>query len=239
MNVYVIYGSPLSGKTTYVKKHKGDNDLVYDFDKIMSALSFEPSHKHNSNLIDYVLEIRDLIIAKLKSEKNIDNVWIITTEVKWDLKKNLVGLNPLYKEIKISNYEAKKRLKENPGNRDTDLWNRLIDKYFTSKRGHSDFHNTVEWKRKRKVILKRDSYMCKECARYGKVVEANTVHHILPIEERPDLRLNNNNLVSLCEEHHEKMHNKFNGTLSKLGATWRDRTLRAFPELKTTDKQRN
>ncbi len=69
MKTYVIHGSPLSGKSTYVQNHKGDNDIIYDFDLIMAAISGLPTHQDNKNLIPYVIDTRDLIITRLKSEK--------------------------------------------------------------------------------------------------------------------------------------------------------------------------
>lgn len=233
MKVYVVHGSPLSGKSTYVEKHKGDNDLVYDFDLIMSAISGLPIHQDNKNLIDYVLTIRDAIISKLKSEKNIDTAWIITTKVTEELKQSLIGLNPIYKEMKIDIKTAKQRLKENPDNRDIKEYTEVIDRYFIGTSDNTKFYNSKEWKRKREVILKRDIYQCRECKRYGKTIEANTVHHILPIEDRYDLRLDNRNLISLCEECHERMHDKFDNKLSKLGEEWRERIIRKYPELRS------
>lgn len=231
LNVYVIHGSPLAGKSTYVESHKGPNDLIYDFDLIMAAISGLPSHQENKTLISYVVDIRDLLIAKIKSETRIDNVWIITTKVTDDLQRNLHGLNPIYKEMKIDKTTALQRLKDNPGTRDIEVYKEVIEKYFRSNKDYINFHNTRDWKRKRVVILKRDGYQCRECKRYGKVTEANTVHHVLPIEERYDLRLNNNNLISLCEGCHESLHDKFSDRLSKLGSEWKERVLRLHPDL--------
>lgn len=231
MKTYVIHGSPLSGKSTYVEKHKGSNDIIYDFDLIMAAISGLPIHQDNKNLIPYVIDIRDLIITRLKSEKNIDNVWIITTRVTEELKKSLIGLNPEYIEIKINKNTAIKRLKENPDGRNIKEYIKVIDRYFATTEDYSWLYNTSEWKRKRVVILKRDNYKCRECKRYGKVVQADTVHHVIPLQERPDLRLDSRNLISLCEHCHERMHNKFDNTLSKLGEEWRERIERKYPEL--------
>lgn len=233
MKVYIIHGPPLSGKSTYVKNNIGPNDLVYDFDILMSSISGKDIHIHNENLLGYVLDIRDLILSKLKSEENIENVYIITTRITNDLKKKLVGLNPVYIKIDADKPTVLKRLKNNPGNRDIDEWSQAIDKYFMSTKDYSDFHNKKAWRDKRIVILKRDGYQCRECKRYGKIIEADTVHHILPIEERYDLRLNNKNLLSLCESCHEKMHDKFNNKLSKLGLEWRNRTIGKHPELRS------
>ena len=42
--VYLIYGSPCSGKTTYVKEHFKTGDIVCDVDKLYSALCFNEEH---------------------------------------------------------------------------------------------------------------------------------------------------------------------------------------------------
>ena len=43
--VYLIYGSPCSGKTAYVKEHKKDGDIVCDVDRLYSAISFNEEHQ--------------------------------------------------------------------------------------------------------------------------------------------------------------------------------------------------
>lgn len=67
-------------------------------------------------------------------------------------------------------------------------------------------YKSERWKRKRKRILKRDNYICQWCKRYGKTVEASTVHHIKRADEYPELAFINNNLVSLCTGCHNKAH---------------------------------
>ena len=79
------------------------------------------------------------------------------------------------------------------------------------------------WKRKRKVILKRDDYLCRECKRYGRTTPATTVHHIYPAEQYPEWRLMSWNLISLCHECHNKMHDRNTGELSELGRRWVER----------------
>ncbi len=231
MKVKVVYGSPLSGKSTYVQKNKSNNDIIFDYDLIMAALTGLQVHEHNNNVKKYVIDIRDMIIARLKSEEDIDAAWLIVTRPTNKLKKSLVGLDVEYIEIKTDIYTAKQRLHNNPSGRDIEEWEKAIDRYFTAEADYSYFYKTKEWERKRIVILKKDRYLCKECYRYGKVVEANTVHHVIPLQVRPDLKLNNKNLISLCEGCHEKMHNKFSFELSKLGEEWKERITRKYPEL--------
>ena len=74
------------------------------------------------------------------------------------------------------------------------------------------FYHTKAWKRARAEALRRDRGMCSDCmdrirAGYGiKPRRAVVVHHIQPIEERPDLALTLSNLRSLCEICHNRAH---------------------------------
>lgn len=74
------------------------------------------------------------------------------------------------------------------------------------------FYHRVAWKRVRLAALQRDRWMCRDCmarfeAGYGfKPNRATMVHHVIPLEERPDLGLDLDNLVSLCDECHNRRH---------------------------------
>lgn len=74
------------------------------------------------------------------------------------------------------------------------------------------FYHSVAWKRVRALAMQRDHGMCQDCmdrlrAGYGiKPNRAQMVHHIIPLEERPDLALDLNNLRSLCNECHNRQH---------------------------------
>ncbi|KRK40905.1 HNH endonuclease [Loigolactobacillus bifermentans] len=79
MQINIIAGYPGSGKSTYVRDHVGQHDLVYDYDALMAALTGLPLHVHNIDAHDYVSLIYELIMRKLKAEQTFDNVWIIMT----------------------------------------------------------------------------------------------------------------------------------------------------------------
>ena len=74
------------------------------------------------------------------------------------------------------------------------------------------FYHTAAWKRVRALALQRDGGMCQECmdrmrAGYGfHPRRAEMVHHIIPVEERPDLALDLSNLRSLCNVCHAREH---------------------------------
>ena len=84
----------------------------------------------------------------------------------------------------------------------------------------ASFYKSQKWKHKRDRVLRRDEYLCRECKRYGKSTAATTVHHCNPLEQYPELALVNNNLISLCGECHDKMHDRTTGTLTDNGAEW-------------------
>ena len=74
------------------------------------------------------------------------------------------------------------------------------------------FYKTLAWRRLRLVALERDHYICQDCLaqkRLGARIRARravVVHHILPRETHPELALELNNLVSLCDACHNKRH---------------------------------
>ena len=71
------------------------------------------------------------------------------------------------------------------------------------------FYESKKWKRKRQAILRRDKYQCQVSKRYGKNATADTVHHIYPLEDYPELALQSWNLVSVSHTKHNAMHDRY------------------------------
>lgn len=88
-----------------------------------------------------------------------------------------------------------------------------------------DYHSQ-RWKRIRKAVLRRDGYMCQVSIRYGRHVPANTVHHIFPAAEFPEYQWEPWNLISLSDEMHRSMHDKFTNELTAEGRRLLERTAR-------------
>ncbi len=70
------------------------------------------------------------------------------------------------------------------------------------------------WEDKRLNILKRDHYQCQRClGKFGNVdrirlKKANTVHHIIELKDAPELMLEDDNLISLCSNCHNIVHDR-------------------------------
>lgn len=82
----------------------------------------------------------------------------------------------------------------------------------------------TRWEKLRARALRRDGFMCHECARYGRRVPAERVHHAWPVEDWPEYEWQLWNLVSLCMGCHNAMHDRGTRQLTALGEAWRRRT---------------
>ena len=68
--------------------------------------------------------------------------------------------------------------------------------------------------------------MCQESKRYGRMVEASTVHHIFPASRFPEYRWSEWNLISLSTAAHNKMHVRDTDELTEEGMRLMRRTAR-------------
>lgn len=88
------------------------------------------------------------------------------------------------------------------------------------------FYKTARWERLRAAVLRRDGYMCQVSKRYGRHMQADTVHHIYPREEYPEYQWEPWNLISVTWAVHETLHDRATGTLSEKGVELLRRTAR-------------
>ena len=79
------------------------------------------------------------------------------------------------------------------------------------------FYKSARWQRLRAMVLRRDGYQCQVSKRYGKRVEATTVHHVFPREEFPEYQWEPWNLISLAGDVHDEMHDRQSGALTEKG----------------------
>ena len=76
------------------------------------------------------------------------------------------------------------------------------------------FRRTNAWTAKSLMVRDRDRFMCLCCAAQldgtVRVVETEglSVHHIVPLEEDFELRLDETNLITVCSVHHEMCEKK-------------------------------
>ena len=67
-------------------------------------------------------------------------------------------------------------------------------------------YKSRRWKHKRGRILKRDGYICQISKRYGRLVEATTVHHVFPVSKYPEYQWCDWNLIAVSAAAHNSLH---------------------------------
>ena len=77
---YIVYGSPGSGKTAYVREHREIGDLVVDLDLIKQSISMTDRTTETDNLLDISIGIRDYIYKRIEDNNiNTKAIWIIAS----------------------------------------------------------------------------------------------------------------------------------------------------------------
>lgn len=64
--VFLVYGSPLSGKSTYVKEAMNEGDLVIDIDNIWECVSGQSRYVKPARLKAIVFSVRDNLIEAVR-----------------------------------------------------------------------------------------------------------------------------------------------------------------------------
>lgn len=65
--VYIVYGAPCSGKTTFVKEHANNDDLILDLDRIWEAVCLSDREHKPGRLKANVFGIRDCLIDQIRT----------------------------------------------------------------------------------------------------------------------------------------------------------------------------
>lgn len=128
MKVKIITGAPCSGKTTYVLNHAGRNDIIYDYDRLMNALTINQMHDNNPLLLDYILDIQRSILMRLQDEQMIDTAWIVSLQYPSVLDE-FVFYDVEHIHIDTSIDECMRRLESNAEGRDIEQYKNLIKNY--------------------------------------------------------------------------------------------------------------
>ena len=66
-NVYIVWGSPLSGKTSLVRELMRYGDIVLDMDALWQALTLQPEYVKPNNVRFNVFAVRDNILDQIKT----------------------------------------------------------------------------------------------------------------------------------------------------------------------------
>lgn len=91
---------------------------------------------------------------------------------------------------------------------------------------NGEVYNSRRWERLRGSVLIRDEFIDQIQKRYGRRVQANTVHHIFPREWFPEFAFCEWNLISVSAKTHNQLHDRETHKLTNKGFELLKRTAR-------------
>ena len=128
--VYLVYGSPCSGKTTWVEDVAKEDDLILDVDKIWDAICIGGHTQKPKRLTSNVFGIRDVMIEMIKIRKGKwRNAYIIGGyPLRSDRERmcTLLDAEPVY--IEASKEECLLRARSSR----PDGWEKYIEDWFAT-----------------------------------------------------------------------------------------------------------
>ncbi len=130
--VYLVYGSPLSGKTTWVKSVMDPGDLVVDMENIWECVSGCARYVKPDRLRANVFAIRDLLLEQVKTRTGKwNNAYVIGGYPligERERLTNMLGAREIF--IECGKEECLARLEGDSGGRDKGEWRKYIEDWW-------------------------------------------------------------------------------------------------------------
>lgn len=130
--VYLIYGSPCSGKSTYLDSVIQKGDLIMDVNRIRQCVSGLSTHEIVPALNSVVFGIRDLLMDAITTRRGRwNNAYIIGGFPLISERERIVkqtGAREIYIESTME--ECLSRLEKDPNGRDIENWKKYIEDWW-------------------------------------------------------------------------------------------------------------
>jgi predicted kinase len=114
--VYIVFGCPGSGKTTYVMQHKARNDLIICIDRLFAAITGLPEHDKPDNLLMNIRSVYNALTDQVKTRYGKwSTAWIIggfADKYKRERLADELGAEIIYCECSAA--EALARIESDP-----------------------------------------------------------------------------------------------------------------------------
>lgn len=129
--VYLVYGSPLSGKSTWVKENATKDDIILDIDNIYQMISINKKYEKPKTLNSNVFGIRDCILDMIKTRRGkwADAYVIGGYPSSLDRMRLCETLGAEEIHIDTTKEECLRRLQDDP-DRDKVEWEKYINDYW-------------------------------------------------------------------------------------------------------------
>lgn len=133
--VYLVYGPPMSGKTTFVRGQMERGDIIVDMDALYAAVSMLPDYDKPDNLFNNVIGIHNTLLDNIRTRYGRwYNAWVIggyADKYKRERLADQLGAELIFCDVSkdecydrlTNDLERQYRIKE---------WQGYIDKWFDS-----------------------------------------------------------------------------------------------------------
>ena len=123
--VYLVYGSPCAGKTTWVDSVANDDDLIIDIDRIWECLCLSDRYHKPNRIKANVFGVRDDLLDQVKVRKGMwRNAYIIGA---YPLRTDRDRLCSLLRAREVFIAETKETCM---GRAENDEWKKFIENWF-------------------------------------------------------------------------------------------------------------
>lgn len=131
--VYLVWGAPCSGKSSFAMQNKGRNDLVVDIDLLWQAITGGSKYDKPDALKTQAFMLRDCLLDSIKTRAGKwSAAYYVTTEPRKAARDRLcarLGAEPIY--IPCTRVEALDRLANDPERAEyVPQWSEYINKFF-------------------------------------------------------------------------------------------------------------
>lgn len=148
--IKVVYGSPCSGKSTYIRENADPHDLIYDYDALRSAISNEPHHgleksDHHGELI----AMREFIATRNKGQ-----IWIAT---RWPSAAlcELIPDDSEFVRMNVDLDECLSRLQGDDTRTDKTEWEKIIRDWY-SEHENQEFGRSIFMKETNQAVREKN-----------------------------------------------------------------------------------
>lgn len=135
--VYLVYGPPLSGKSTLLRQRAKRGDIIVDIDRLYGAMSGLPYYDKPDALFSNVIAVQNLLLDQIRTRLGKwANAWVVggyadkfkRERLADDLGAELVFCNASHEEC-LRRLDADENLRYRK-----DEWHKYIDKWFDQYR---------------------------------------------------------------------------------------------------------
>ena len=132
-SVEIVYGPPCSGKSTYARERMGKDDVVYDYDRLIRAMTTQDKRGTETTAAhEIALGIRGLMIARAHEETPVRRAYILTRWPTENLREQLAGLAVTETRMDADEKTCLARLEADDERLDKPKWAQIIRDWFAA-----------------------------------------------------------------------------------------------------------